>query len=51
MECEGMNREYTGKINGLENREKFTKYVLDIATQERLELEQVNGNGSNEPLD
>ena len=51
MECEGMNREYTGKSNGLENREKFVKYALDIATQEGLELERVKGNESNEPLD
>lgn len=39
------------KINGLENREKFVKYALDIPTQEGLESEQVKGNGSNGPLD
>ena len=47
----GMTRKYTKKINELENREKSGKYALDIAIQGGLELDQVKGNGSNEPLD
>ncbi len=47
----GMNQEYTRKINALENREKFGKYALDIATYGGLELDQVGGSESIGPLD